>query len=433
MSRTKPNYIYFAFRNLGRHKVKTALTMTAIIIGIMAYIYIDCMLYGADIESQRNLVNFETGSAKIYSQVYFERKDERPLYEGFKDHEKLITKLNEAGYAAAPHAVFSGTLISKDNEIPFMFIGIDPDQEKTVFRYHNYVEEGQYLQENKFEIMLGVKGAKRLKVKKGDSLRLTTTIDKKDERGKVHHTHQVIDLQVSGIINTPNPYANGNIGFIPLDILQDDMGIRLEGTVSEIVIRIKDAALTQLPSEKEKPEVILSTIGDIPSDLILVSWEVDAKDYLAISSTKKGGTGVILMFLFIIVAAGISNTILMATFERTKELGMLRALGMKDGEILKAFLYEAFLIGLFGTLMGLIIGTIINYFMVNYGIDYTFMMEQMNIDDFGYRVTGVFRSAWSIKSYVTALIFGMLIPVLAAIMPSLKVIKKPITDALRFE
>ena len=94
-----------AFRNLGRHRTKTVITVLAISIGIAAYLFIDAWLIGMNLDSRRNLVSFETGAAKIYSKAYLADKEDMPLYEGFDEYEPIIEKLKSEGYDAVPHAV----------------------------------------------------------------------------------------------------------------------------------------------------------------------------------------------------------------------------------------------------------------------------------------------------------------------------------------
>ncbi len=99
----------------------------------------------------------------------------------------------------------------------------------------------------------------------------------------------------------------------------------------------------------------------------------------------------ILFLIFIIAAVGISNTMLMAIFERIRELGMMRSLGMSDMKIRIAFMLEAAGIGLIGSTIGVIIGVIANYWIINVGIDFGFLMREMDI---GYRIQSIFRGAW---------------------------------------
>ncbi len=241
--RSRPKLIGLAFRNLARHKVKTALTVTAVALGIVAYLYIDAFIAGVNTESRRNLVNYEMGAATIYSRAYWENKDDLPLYEGFRGWQPIREALLRAGYDAVPRATFSGTLLSREEELPFLFHGVDPALEGTMFLYPDWIERGdsdtpagRFPADGAFEILLGVRGAKDLGVGVGDSVRLSTVIDKRDEQGIIRHINQVLDLRVCGIVNSPDPVVNGYTGFLPLGILQDDLGILLEGSVTELIL-----------------------------------------------------------------------------------------------------------------------------------------------------------------------------------------------------
>ena len=426
--------LFIALKNLQRHKVKTILTILAVTVGIALYIFTDSWLYGMDLDSRRNLVSFETGSSKIYSKAYFEKKDELPLYESFGNYKPILEILDKNGYDGAPHAVFSGELMSKTQELPFLFIGIDPVQEKKVFRYNKYLEDGTWLNNNEFKALLGIKGAKDLNVKVGDGLRLSTTIDIKDEYNKIHHVHQLIDISVGGIINSPNPKTNGYIAYLPLGILQDNMGIMLNGKITEISIRIKNANDNAFPVEKESPEFLIKKFGNkLPKNLILVSWKEDAKDFLAITTTKQAGNKIIIIILILLSLIGIANTMLMAVLERTKEIGMLRALGMIDFQIFRLITYEAFLIGLIGTFIGIILGSIGTYWSINYGIDLTKFMTEMDMENIGYRIVGVFKGAWHIPAIFGCAFLGPLISATVAMGSAKKAIRMSIVDSLRFE
>jgi ABC-type lipoprotein release transport system permease subunit len=426
--------LLIAFKNLQRHKVKSILTILAVTVGIALYIFTDSWLYGMDLDSRRNLVSFETGSSKIYSKEYFEKKGELPMYESFGNYKSILDDLDKIGYDGAPHAVFSGELMSQTQELPFLFIGIDPVQEKKIFRYNKYLEEGTWLNNNEFKALLGVKGAKDLNVKIGDGLRLSTTIDIKDEYEKIHHVHQLIDITVGGIINSPNPKNNGYIAYLPLGILQDKMGIMLNGKITEISIRIKNANDNALPVKKESPEFLVSQLGTkLPKDLILVSWKEDAKDFLAITRTKQAGNKIIIIILILLSLFGIANTMLMAVLERTKEIGMLRALGMIDSQIFCLITYEAFLIGLIGTFIGIIIGSIGTYWSIIYGIDLTNFMTEMDMENIGYRIVGIFKGAWHISVILGCAFLGPLISALVAMGSAKKSIRMSIVDALDFE
>jgi cell division protein FtsX len=96
-----------ALRNLARHKVKTILTITAVSISVGLYIFMDGWLTGVNIDSRRNIANFEIGAAKLQTRAYFDRKDELPMYENFGGWERSAGALERAGYDSAPRFVFT--------------------------------------------------------------------------------------------------------------------------------------------------------------------------------------------------------------------------------------------------------------------------------------------------------------------------------------
>jgi ABC-type lipoprotein release transport system permease subunit len=165
-----------AMRNLARHKVKTILTSAAVMVSVALYIFLNSWLGGMKIESRRNIVNYEMGAAKLQTVLYFERKEEMPSYENFKDWEIYREALKEQGYSSAPRYVFSGTLFSASGSAPIMFHGIDPELERHTMRYidrwegninrwdEQYVDFGRWVQNGEFEINIGTLAAERLRV-----------------------------------------------------------------------------------------------------------------------------------------------------------------------------------------------------------------------------------------------------------------------------
>ena len=123
---------------------------------------------------------------------------------------------------------------------------------------------------------------------------------------------------------------------------------------------------------------------------------------------------------------------LLAILERTKEIGMMRAQGMTDAELVLTYMIEAGMVGFFGALLGVILGCLINIPMVKYGIDFSQMMGSMN-GNIGYRVNGVFRSAWNIPVVAGCGIIAVVLSSVTAFLPTRRALKMPITESLRFE
>jgi len=120
---------------------------------------------------------------------------------------------------------------------------------------------------------------------------------------------------------------------------------------------------------------------------------------------------------------------LMAVFERVKEIGMMRAMGMKDRSIVLTFIFEAVGVGLIGSSIGLVIGFFLTWWMVDVGIDISAMIE--NMGNIGYRSAGIFKAAWNWGTMVNAFIMGILIAGSVAYFPAKRATRMQITDCLR--
>lgn len=569
-----------ALRNLGRHRVKTIITATAIAISAAAYIFVDGWILGMNLESRRNIVSYEMGAAKVQAASYYAKKDELPMYESFGDWETLAAALAEAGYDSAPRFVFSGTLYSRAGTAPMLFNAVDSAREERVLRYVPYLEAGRFPRDGRLELAVGSLAAEKLRVGipsrptvaefeedilgsaatdedvafirrvyrpvsksetrarpfstdglaplvepedrlalKADlsseererlwgilsasgrmDVRVSTVIDMKaapdsirkekfenelapslsasglasvtaayrpdpvtgdyilasddeetvravlqamlaaDYPGALRHVNQIIDAVVVGVVNSPNPKTNGNVGFLPLSALQDETGLMLEGRVTELLVRKTGADDSKLPGREESADAIRAALEQSlaaggrawPQGIEVRGWKDYCEDYIAAAAGDNVSSRLMIFFLFILSFIGISNTMLMAILERTKETGMLRALGMTDGQVLMIYTMEAGLIGAIGSILGVLIGCLVNIPMVSQGIDYSAMAEQMG-GDFGYRVVAIFRSAWNPPVIAATGVVATLLSALAAVPPTLRALRMPVTDSLRFE
>jgi len=504
-----------AFRNLGRHRVKTAVTTTAVAVSVALYIFMDAWLLGMNLDSKRNIVSYEIGAAKLQTRAYFDRKDELPMYENFAGWKEYAAAFEEAGYASAPRFVFAGTLYSRSGSAPMVFNAVDPAREVRLLRYPDYLEAGRFPRPGRREIAVGTMAADKLRLgiplrttrksfeedllaavsndgdrafiegmylpadgkddrpfsvkKEGPAeerlvlrkdvggaekerlwkilaasgrmdARISVVIDVKTDTGRIRHVNQLIDAVVVGVVNSPNPKTNGNTAYLPLEDLQDETGLMLEGRVTELLVRAADADDAALPGEKEAPEAIRKALEDrlaargkaLPVELDVRGWRDYAADYLAASAGDNASSRVMIGFLFVLSFIGIANTMLMAVLERTKETGMLRALGMTDGEVLLVYVLEAACIGALGAAIGMALGSAANIPMVMYGIDYSAMSEEMG-GDYGYRITAYFRSAWNPLVIVLTGAAAVIVSAASAVLPTLRALRLPVTESLMFE
>jgi ABC-type lipoprotein release transport system permease subunit len=274
----------------------------------------------------------------------------------------------------------------------------------------------------------------------GDEMLLNdvlTAMVRVDYSGAIRRVNQLIDAVVVGTINAADPVLNGNMAFIPLDVLQDDAGLMLNGKVTELIIREKNAPDSRLPGKSEAAPVITAALqtalgGPLPDELGIFGWEGYAKDFIADSSEDNWSFRIVAFILFILSFLGIANTMLLAILERTKETGMMRAQGMTDKQLVFTMMLEAGFIGLIGSAIGILIACLINIPMVNHGLDFSAIMEASD-SNFGWRVNGTFRSAWNIPVIIGTGIVATVLSSIAAFIPTRHTLTLPVTESLRFE
>jgi ABC-type antimicrobial peptide transport system permease subunit len=258
--------------------------------------------------------------------------------------------------------------------------------------------------------------------------------------GAVRHVNQLVDAVVVGVINSPDPLPNGNTAYIPLDVLQDEAGMMLEGAITELLIREKNAADSPLPGKSESAEAITAALQrslaakglSLPDELGVKTWLDYSEDYISYEAIQNGMPQVFTFLLLLLSLLGISNTILLAILERTKETGMMRAMGMTDKQMIMTYMLEAGFLGLIGSILGIIVGCAVNYPMVKTGIDFSGMADIMG-GNIGFRTTGEFRSAWNIPVIIGSGIVATLLSSFMAFFPTRRAVKMAITESLRFE
>ena len=415
-----------ALRNLGRHRRRTVITAAALAAGVALFIFMDSMLHGIDTESQRNLVWYETGSGRIVSAAQHAELERVALQHELVDYQPVLAALAARGVAAAPRVRFAGELFFGEGSLPVRLVGIDPALDPTVFRLpESLLPGGGFLETGVPGLLLGAWMTDDLGIAVGDIVEVRTRTR--------HGAMQTLELELAGILLSPNPTINKGVGFLPLDVAQFDLD--LEG-VTEIALgalRTRLGRSIPVPAgatlEREIRRLNEELASAFPG-VVAVGWTELARDYLALLESDSAGNSVMLFLVFLIAAVGVSNTMLIAVYERIREFGVMRALGMDDAAIRATMVLEAGAIGLIGSLAGLAVGAAATWWLVRWGIDMSGLYGNINL---GYRVTGIFHGAWNPGMMVAALIFGVAASMAIALLPARRALKLDVVQCLRYE
>ena len=418
--------LLLASRNLARHRRRTVITMLALAFSIAVLIFMDSMLRGIDEESQRNLVWYETGSGKVVTRAQHDDLDQVALKHELVDYRRLASALADLGIANTPRISFVGEMFFGEGSLPIRLIAIDPATDGAVFRLQDTLLAGsEYLESGLPGLILGAWMTDDLGIALGDLVEVRTRTR--------HGAMQVLELELVGMLLSPNPTINRGVGFMPLEVAQYDL--EMTG-VTEVVLGAMPARLGRpvgvpagsfLSHQIDRVNAMLAQ--ELPG-LVAVGWPRLARDYLAMMESERSGSVLLLVLVFVIAAVGISNTMLIAAYERIREFGMMRALGMDDTAIRATMVFEAGFIGCLGSLCGLLLGAVATFCLVKWGIDMSGFYGDISV---GYRVTAVFRGAWNPGTMAIAVVFGVLASMVIALLPARRALRLDIVQCLRHE
>jgi len=408
-----------AYKNLFRYWKRTLIAAFIIAMAVFVYLIMDSMLLGMEDMTYENIIKYESGHLQIADKKYWEDKDELPL----ENLVPLESRFNEdikktEGYISqSPQLRFQALLNNKGDELPVIGVGINPTKALEVFDLKENLVVGTFFQNEERKVVLGKTLAELMDVNLGDYITLifkTST-----------ETFNTIDAQVSGLLETTNPNINNNFIYLPLDIAQNSLSVG--NKVSRIIIRLNNKS--QVNNAKSQLNNIL---GNNMNNLGVYTWnELEVAEVLNVDQVISK---LLLAIILIIGAMGIINTVILAALERMEEIGMMKALGLKEREIVQVFMYESIGIGIIGVIVGSIFGALTIWYLVNFGMDYAIFMEgggKEVMGDVGFPLVTKIYSSWNQTAFIIVNSFGLMTSALASIFPAYWAAKKNPIKALQ--
>lgn len=403
--------LVLAWRNVFRHRRRTMITAAAISVGLAAMIISNTLMNGMDKIASWNIINYETGHFEIFANDYYREEGVFPLDTIIDDPEPLFSIVHDInGISGVTQRVkFPARVNNGIDEFPVLAIGIDLDTEAEVFKTAEAVVVGRFIK-NPDDIIIGTELASTMEVGEGSVLTIIT----RDKYG----TYNAFDFIITGLITTEHPLFDANAAIVDIRVAQELLS--LDNGVTEINIRVRDESAVA-----EMKETIESRIGP---DYEVYTYKELYASIFEVSGIKRVGQLIIALVVVIIAAVGIINTMLMAVMERIPEIGTLKAMGFQNFDIMKMFLYEGGIIGVFGSLLGCFYGIVMSLFIVFIGIDLSSFFDS---SDLGYPVRFVLKGDIDPGTVLIVFVFGVLVSVLVTLWPVRKATKLQPVDALR--
>jgi putative ABC transport system permease protein len=226
------------------------------------------------------------------------------------------------------------------------------------------------------------------------------------------------EMPVTGLLNRANPERNSSSIFITISDAQKMLNVN---GVSEISIRTPDYKT----SEKYQKD-----LEDTFAGYQVWSWQKIGKSVIEMFQIKSSGSKTLVFFIILVGLIGTINTMLLSVYEKQREIGMMKAMGMRDRDVQTMFVLEGMMIGLLGSVVGMAFGTLIEIPMIYSGLDFTSIMGGTD-GNYGFRVMGTLKGSWKLSSYVSALFISVLTTTLASFYPARKATKMQPVECLR--
>ncbi len=346
-----------ALRNIFRQKRRSWLTMTSMTFGFALGALSIAMTYGGFGNIIDAFTRAHTGHIQVHREGYLDRPS---IYKTIENATSVMDSLN-AEYdidAMAPRVLVSGLCAGDEKTSGVQIKGIDPELENRATSFNNTVKEGSPLETADMSILLGKGLADFLGAGIGD----TVVIISQAADGSMADAL----FRVRGIVDSGDEALEKTAFYIHIDDAQRLFA--LPGQVHEIAI-----VLPKLGPELELAEDMNQRFQK--AGLSFEPWQVIARVFYLSMQTKLDGSNFSTVLILLIIAIGTLNTVLMTVLERTKEYGVLRAIGTSPGNIVKMVMIEVVIMAVIAIILGSIIGFTVISILAKTGIDYGQSMD----------------------------------------------------------
>jgi putative ABC transport system permease protein len=395
--------IKLGLKNLTRQKRRNAITILVIAFAFFIYLFLDSVMGGMEEMSFSNIKNFETGDIQVAYPEYWEEREDLPLENLIYLNQEIEESIKNMDglLAASPELRFTASLNNGIDEIAVIGLGIVPEKYNEVYTTQQYLVAGSIFTPGESKAVIGERLAELMDLKIGDYI--TLLIRTKEE------TFNTIDIEIGGLVNTPHPVINNGFVFVPLDIARQALNV--EDGVSMITIKT---------NKGKEIDPIIDNINqnfqEKNMNINAYSWKESAKTVIAMSAAQDAETAVVLTLILTIGMIGIINNVILSALERTREIGMMKALGMREWEIVLVFMIEASGVGIIGGLAGCLLGAAGVGWMVKYGYDLSYAGGDMSM--YGIPVMDRIYGVWNLPSFVFIFFLGIVLALFSSMVPA---------------
>jgi len=403
------SYLQLAWRNLWRNKRRTLITAASVFFGVVLSAYMTSMQEGSYAQYIKTIVNSYSGDLQVHKNGY---SDDQVLKNSFAFTPEISEKISSETEVTlmSPRletfALASGQALSKNA----MILGIQPSTENQITHLTGKIISGTMLNDDDRSIMVGSMLAKYLKLKENDTLRLI---------GQNSQGLPTIEkFPVKAIIKQASPELDRSAIYIPVKACQQFLS--MPDKITSLVL------MTNNSNEADKTKkLIQSALGE---KFEVVDWKQMNKILLTQIESDRASGAIMKGVLFLIIAFGIFSTVMMMTLERRKEFAVLRAVGMRKYRLGLMLYIETIIIGLIGSLAGILFSIPLLAYSVEHPIKLTGQGAE-TMAQMGFEPVMTFSADASI--FITQAVVILCFTLLIGLYPLTKIYKMKISKAMR--
>jgi len=395
------------WRNLWRNSRRSLITISAVGCGYAFLIVLIGLTVGMAGQMLKNGTGLLMGDLQLHHSDYL---PERSLYDTIgsdssNELEEVLHQLSLYPQLAgrSPRVYGFGLLSTGENSAGARLMGVDPQVELGVTSFLSGLQAGALDDSVERSLLLGDALARELEASIGSQVAIVTQA----ADGSLGN-----DLfLVSGILHTGLSYVDRSLAVLYLADLQELL-VLSPNEVHEIAVRIGD------PMAADAFAARLNASENWPANTVAQSWGELApqlKDYVRLS---QGMYGFIILIIGLFTATGVLNTMMMAVFERSREIGLVSALGMRPLLIVSSILLESLFLGILGLIGGFGLGAWGMSYLTTQGLDLSRWMGELSM--LGTRMDPVLKASWSWDYVIWSALGLLLATLLAALFPAVK-------------
>jgi ABC-type lipoprotein release transport system permease subunit len=399
-----------AWRNVWRNGRRTSVVVAAIAVGLAGTVVSMAIQFGMVIQMVETAISTDLGHLQIHARGYEDDPGlDRRLADGGKAGIAALSALaEEAGVEAwAPRLRSDGLITSPRSSAGVRVLAIDPAREANITVLADSVVEGAYLDGERRRILMGEALGKRLQVKLGSKIVLSASDLNGDLAGEA--------FRVAGFFRTSSLELDRSTVYVRLPEAQSlfSMG----GAISELVVRSDRDDVTDLQKQ------LVKRLGE---DVEVRNWEQLAPLLVYFVDIFDQMAWIVYAAVFIAMAFGIANVLLMSVFERTREIGVISSIGMSAPRVVAMVTWESLMLTVVGLLAGFALSAL-GLFLLRDGIDLSRWAQGLNSLGVGSTIVPVVRPGDLVAPTLVAAVTG----IVAGLWPAVRASRGRPADALR--